>query len=60
MHAIQYLSGDRTPILRPQFESLNGSIVTADKVKSALDKSNDEELQEIVCKWIFVQEEAIA
>jgi hypothetical protein len=60
MQGVHYLSGDRTSVLKPQFEFLDGSIASVDVVKSALDKSEDAELEEIICKWIFLQKNLIA
>jgi hypothetical protein len=53
MRAIQYLSGDRTPLLLPVFEFLDGSNASNADVKAVIDCGDDEQLKQIVCKWVF-------
>jgi hypothetical protein len=60
MRAIQYLSGDRTPLLLPVFEFLDGLNASNADVKATIACGDDEQLKQIVCKWVFKERKAIA
>lgn len=55
MKAIQYLSGDRAPLIVNHFEFLDGTDATDEQVREAFNSGDGERLKQIVCKWSFTQ-----